>query len=158
MNSEQERNYNKLMLEYQAQINRDCHNCNNLDGSPAACKLSTKDTQTCKEHPSRPFWKHKEQLTKDDWVERFNLGLSKDNTHNNGGSTDYYKFQPGWTDCQDIIESRSMNFSQGNIFKVAFCFNVGRHSAVTYERELNKIIWFAQRELERIKQDDNKKD
>ena len=71
--------------------------------------------------------------------------------HNNGGSTDYYKFQPHWEDCQDIIEDRHMNFSQGNIFKTAFCFNQGRHEATTYERELNKIIWFANRELERIK-------
>lgn len=69
---------------------------------------------------------------------------------NNGGSTDYYKFQPDWNECQDIIESRKMNFSQGNIFKSAFCFNVGRHNATDYKRELNKIVYFAQRELERI--------
>ena len=73
--------------------------------------------------------------------------------HNNGGSTDYYKFHPTWTDCQDVIEARGMSFSQGNIFKVAFCFNIGRHSAVTYERELNKIIWFAQRELDRVQKE-----
>jgi hypothetical protein len=43
-----------------------------------------------------------------------------------------------------------MNFSQGNIFKVAFCFNTGRHPNASYERELNKIIWFVERELQRI--------
>lgn len=70
--------------------------------------------------------------------------------HNNGGSTDYYKLQ-GMSDLQDIIEVRNMNFAQGNILKAAFCFNVGRHEGTSYERELNKIIYFAKRELERIK-------
>lgn len=70
---------------------------------------------------------------------------------NNGGTTDYYQIQPNWKQAQDIIEARNMNFSQGNILKAAFCFNTERHSGTNYERDLNKIIWFAQRELQRIK-------
>ena len=71
-------------------------------------------------------------------------------SHNNGGSTDYYNLLPSWKDCADIIEDRDMNYNQGNIMKVAFTFNVGRHTGTSYERELNKIIYFAQRELKRI--------
>ena len=71
--------------------------------------------------------------------------------HNNGGSTDYYKLKQEWKDCADIMEDRAMNYNQGNIFKSAFCFNVGRHNGTDYERELNKIIYFAERELKRIK-------
>ncbi len=67
---------------------------------------------------------------------------------NNGGSTDYYKFKADWKECGDIIEARGMNYNQGNIFKSAFCFNIGRHNGTDYERELNKIIYFAQRELD----------
>ena len=70
---------------------------------------------------------------------------------NKGGDTDYYKIKTEWKMAQDIIEDRGMNFSQGNILKVAFTFNTGRHEGTDYERELNKLIWFAQRELERIK-------
>lgn len=70
---------------------------------------------------------------------------------NNGGSTFYYKLDPGWSECADIIEARKMNYNQGNIFKSAFCFNIGRHEATDYERELHKIIYFAHRELDRIK-------
>lgn len=70
---------------------------------------------------------------------------------NNGGTTDYYKIKSEWVIAQDIIEDRNMNFAQGNIFKVAITFNVGRHDSTNYERELNKIKWFANRELERIK-------
>jgi len=72
-------------------------------------------------------------------------------SENNGGSTDYYKLKAEWTDLQDIVEARAMNYAQGNIMKVAFCFNEGRHKGTTYERDLNKIIYFAERELERIK-------
>jgi len=71
-------------------------------------------------------------------------------TENNGGSTDYYRVDKTWEMAQDVIESREMNFSQGNIFKVAFTFNMGRHDATNYTRELNKIVYFANRELKRI--------
>ena len=72
-------------------------------------------------------------------------------SNNNGGSTDYYKINRKWKDAMDIVEARNMNYSQGNIFKVAFTFNIGRHSGTDYERELNKIVYFAERELARIK-------
>lgn len=75
----------------------------------------------------------------------------EEKAHNNGGSTDYYKLKTPWKDLADIMEDRSMNYNQGNIFKSAFCFNVGRHDGTSYERELNKIIYFAERELKRIK-------
>jgi hypothetical protein len=70
--------------------------------------------------------------------------------HNNGGPTDYYDFKATWVCCQDIIEDREMNFSQGNILKSAFCFNVERHDGTNYRRELNKIIFFAHRELKML--------
>jgi hypothetical protein len=79
---------------------------------------------------------------------------------NNGGATDYYKFfvpqdedkKPvNYIMAQDFIEYRKMNYSQGNIFKVAWTFNTSRHSGTDYERDLNKIIYFANRELNAIK-------
>jgi len=76
--------------------------------------------------------------------------VEKDTSINNGGSSDYYKLNPDWTDLQDVIEAHDLNFAQGNILKAAFAFNIGRHSATTYERDLNKIIWFAKRELDRL--------
>lgn len=77
--------------------------------------------------------------------------MASNSSENNGGSTDYYKFNPKWKECGDIIEARDMNYNQGNIFKSSFCFNVGRHDGTDYERELNKIIYFAERELKRVK-------
>lgn len=70
---------------------------------------------------------------------------------NNGGSTDYYKFNKDWVDLQDVIEERNLNFAQGNILKAAWCLGSNRHAGTNYERELNKIIWFCQRELDRIR-------
>ena len=64
---------------------------------------------------------------------------------NNGGSTDYYLIDPKWKMCQDIIEDRKMSYSQGNILKSAFTFNVGRHEGTDELREINKIIYFAER-------------
>ena len=100
--------------------------------------------QITKEKLSSMFWidNHKQKAFK---IEE------KDTSINNGGSTDYYQFEPEWEECIDVIEARKMNYNQGNIFKSAFCFNVGRHNGTDYERELNKIIFFANRELKRIK-------
>jgi hypothetical protein len=71
---------------------------------------------------------------------------------NNGGPTEYYDLPKDSEikDAGDIIEWREMNFNQGSIFKAAFCFNVGRHDSTDYERDLNKIIYHAEREKKRI--------
>lgn len=62
-----------------------------------------------------------------------------------GGSTDYYKIPQGATDLQDLIEHKDMNFSIGNIFKA--CYRLGEKSGAPKDYDLRKIIFFAQREL-----------
>ena len=78
------------------------------------------------------------------------MKVNEDNSRNNGGETDYYAIKDEWKSFQDVIEDRQMNYAQGNILKVACTFNIGRHNGTTYERELNKIIYFANREKQRI--------
>lgn len=70
---------------------------------------------------------------------------------NNGGATDYYAVPPSATTLQDLIEFKHMNFAQGNIFKAIYRLNDTHHSDTI--RDLNKIIWFAQRELSRLNKD-----
>ena len=65
-----------------------------------------------------------------------------------GGSTSYYKLPAGATDLADLIEYKKMNFNRGNIFKAAY--RLGEKDAATEVYDLNKIIWFAQREIKRI--------
>lgn len=66
-----------------------------------------------------------------------------DHTTNNGGSTDYYKLPSSAIDLQDLIEYKQMSFSLGNIFKACYRFNDDSHSSQL--REINKVIWFAER-------------
>jgi len=64
-----------------------------------------------------------------------------------GGSTpSQYSLPKDAKELQDLIEHRNMNFSIGNIFKA--CYRLGTKNKPEYE--LNKIIWFANRELKRI--------
>lgn len=70
---------------------------------------------------------------------------------NNGGSTDYYGIPSYAFTLQDLIEFKQMNFAQGNIFKAVYRLNDTHHSDTI--RDLNKIIWFAQRELSRLQKD-----
>lgn len=88
---------------------------------------------------------------KDDAMHYSPLDEPKDDSRNNGGSTDYYKLNAAWKDVMDIIETRGLNYSQGSMLKVAMTFNVGRHEGTSPERDLNKIIYHAQRELARLK-------
>lgn len=67
---------------------------------------------------------------------------------NNGGATDYYAVPPSATTLQDLIEFKNMNFAQGNIFKAIYRLNDTHHSDTI--RDLNKVIWFAQREIQRL--------
>jgi len=66
---------------------------------------------------------------------------------NDGGTTDYYQFPEGIEQLQDLIEYRNMNFAVGNIFKAAWRLGHGNSDTT---RDLRKIIWFAQRELNRL--------
>ena len=68
---------------------------------------------------------------------------------NNGGDTDYYNIPKGASVLQDLIEYKNMNFSQGNIIKAVYRMNDYSHSSAV--RDLNKVIWYAQREIKRIK-------
>lgn len=70
-------------------------------------------------------------------------------SHNNGGSTDYYKVPEGARTLADLIEHKNMNFALGNIFKA--CYRLGEKSSATAVYDLNKIIYYAQREINRLK-------
>ena len=66
-----------------------------------------------------------------------------------GGSTpSQYALPAGAKELQDLIEHRGMNFAVGNIFKA--CYRLGTKDGVSAEYDLNKIIFFAKRELARI--------
>ena len=89
-------------------------------------------------------------------VENPNKELDKlyDDSINNGGKTDYYQLKNApfpINDFDDFAEWRGLNGSQFNMGKAMWTFNTGRHSGTNYERDLNKIIHYANRELLRLK-------
>ena len=79
-----------------------------------------------------------------------------------GGSSSYYKVavtnpvsgnDPYEVECQDVIESLDMSFSEGNIFKAIWRICAAKQGKVKKGYvdgvyDLEKIIFFAQRELE----------
>lgn len=74
-------------------------------------------------------------------------------SHNNGGVTDYYKLRDSWKEVQDIIEDKSMPWNVANIFKACFRFGGEHHSSEV--RDLNKIIFFAERQKQLILKNKN---
>lgn len=80
--------------------------------------------------------------------------LSGISNPNNGGDTDYYRIPSDATMLQDLIEFKSMSWNQANIFKAAYRLGDPQtHSSM--ERDLNKIIWFAQRMLNQLSKESN---
>ena len=65
-----------------------------------------------------------------------------------GSCPSQYRFPHGFTEIQDLVEHRNMNFAVGNIFKA--CYRMCNCTHSDAERDLNKILWFAKRELDRI--------
>jgi hypothetical protein len=78
------------------------------------------------------------------------LALPKKETERlTGGSSDYYKLPEGCQELQDLIEYKNMNFAMANIFKATY--RLGNKPGTDRIYDLEKIIWFANREIERIK-------
>ena len=69
-------------------------------------------------------------------------------TDNGGANTSYYQLDPSWKEVQDIIEAKQYNYAEGNILKVAFTLNSGRHSGTSRARDLRKLIYFTNRLLQ----------
>lgn len=69
--------------------------------------------------------------------------------NSDGGATDYYKLPVGATELRHLIRAKNMNFAVGNIFKAAY--RLGEKEGNDLEYDLNKIIFFALDELERLK-------
>ena len=114
-------------------------------------------------HTNKEYWQQVENPNKDldNIVDEAIEEVTKDkcnNSTNNGGKTDYYQLENApfsINDFDDFAEWRGLNGSQFNMGKVMWTFNTGRHSGTDYERDLNKIIHYANRELLRLKRGKN---
>jgi hypothetical protein len=71
-----------------------------------------------------------------------------------GGSSGYYQLPAAAVEIQDLVEYRNMNFAVGNIFKAAY--RMGQKAGNDELYEIRKIIWYANRELVRLKSQQEK--
>jgi hypothetical protein len=65
-----------------------------------------------------------------------------------GWSSAYYELPEGATELADLIDYKEMNFNVGNVFKAAY--RLGNKHGTTAQYDLEKIIWYASRELKRV--------
>ena len=66
---------------------------------------------------------------------------------NNGGTTDYYAVPSKAETLNDLIDHKNMSWNIGNIFKA--CYRLGEKPSADAVYDLNKIIYYAQRELKK---------
>jgi len=76
--------------------------------------------------------------------------IEEDTSKNNGGETDYWALPEGAKTINDVIEYKNMSFALGSIFKAAYRLGDSRHHS-SPERDLNKIIYYANRMLSILK-------
>ena len=66
-----------------------------------------------------------------------------------GKATSYYDFPVGAVTLNDLIEYKEMSFARGNIFKAVY--RLGEKDGINDEYDLNKIIYYAECMLNRLK-------
>lgn len=72
--------------------------------------------------------------------------------HPGGSTPSQYGLPPDASELQDLIEYREMNFALGNIFKACYRRGTCEHSDEL--RDMRKVLWFAQREIERLEREE----
>lgn len=65
-----------------------------------------------------------------------------------GSSADYYILPDNAKQLQDLISYKNMNAQLGEIFRAAYRYGQVEHSEKT--RDIKKIIFYAQAELQRL--------
>lgn len=65
-----------------------------------------------------------------------------------GSTSSYYVLPDGAKELQDLISFRNMNAQLGEIFRAAYRYGLCPHSP--RRRDIKKIIFYAQAELDRI--------
>ena len=66
-----------------------------------------------------------------------------------GSTASYYELPEGATELQHLISYKNMNAQVGEMFRA--CYRMGEEHHSDPVRDLNKIIFYAQAEIERIK-------
>ena len=66
----------------------------------------------------------------------------------NGTTANYYKLPADAKELQDLISYRNMNAQVGEMFRA--CYRLGQVAHSPRIRDLNKIIFYAKMEIERI--------
>jgi hypothetical protein len=65
-----------------------------------------------------------------------------------GSTASYYELPEGATELQHLISYRGMNAQIGEIFRACYRYGLVDHSPM--KRDIKKIIFYAQAELERL--------
>lgn len=65
-----------------------------------------------------------------------------------GSTADYYRLPEGATELQHLISHRNMNAQIGEIFRACYRYGLVEHSPEI--RDIKKIIFYANAELDRL--------
>lgn len=79
-----------------------------------------------------------------------------DKVTSDGSTASYYEIPPGATELQHLISHRNMNSQIGEVFRA--CYRMGMVSHSPEIRDVKKIIFYAQAELERLEKLAKKKE
>lgn len=117
------------------------------EGGAKIAGTVTKIDDTWTKLPAKTIWAIWDYDGSKGWVSSEDLFLEE--CKPDGWSSDYYKLPENPKELQDLIEYRNMNFAIGNVFKA--CWRLGEKPGVDELYDLNKMRWFVEREIERVK-------
>lgn len=83
------------------------------------------------------------------WRRNEQVSVQKETLEKSDGSTaSYYELPKGATELQHLISARDMNAQTGEIFRAIYRY--GRVSHSDRKRDIKKVLFYAQAELERL--------
>lgn len=74
--------------------------------------------------------------------------IKKSKGKSDGSTASYYELPKGATELQHLISHRNMNAQIGEIFRACYRYGLVEHSPQM--RDIKKILFYAQAELERL--------
>ena len=79
---------------------------------------------------------------------------TRDQVTSDGITASYYELPPDAKEIQDLISYKNMNGQVAEMFRALYRYGQCSHSDL--EREINKVIFYGQAELDRLKKYGNK--
>lgn len=137
-----------------SEVVRSCSTCvhkpdgGSLDDVPAKCWFCTSFKTLVHWEPKVEPKSEEAKVSLDEYINTLSEDDPKSTSVSDGSTASYYELPKDSTELQDLISGKNMNAQIGEIFRE--CYRYGQASHCNEIRGINKILFYAKAEKERL--------